>query len=451
VFLQRLRAALRTYPFGFGGGAGFSFGPQVMGDEAASLDGDLYLALEGQDKYEATGKLKVAEVTMATGHVSFSPGQQLDFGGKFQWEKAGVGVDAGVEGWVAGIRAFNAKGDSSIHVPKLSWGGETTISNKGMAACHRGVLPDVGFGYTWGETFPTIFASSCKLGPWTSEPSLARASAAGVHATLKAKLPLASFAIRGTTAPPQVTLTAPDGLKITTPANGGGIANPRVVLFQNPADGTTYVAVNRPAGGDWAIDPLPGSPAIRGVQHANGLPDPKVKGRVVRSGRRQVLRYTVRPIPGQRVDFIERTRSGHVRVLGTARGARGTLVIKPQPGSRGKRRILADVSQYALPRAEVAVTSYAPPKSASGKVKGLKLVARHGRLKATWKRVRGAKAYRVWVRVSDGRRLLYLQQRARSLTVPRVARGMRVSVQVRAAALPGGTAPSTAKRIKVKR
>jgi hypothetical protein len=50
----------------------------------------------------------------------------------------------------------------------------------------------------------------------------------------------------------------------------------------------------------------------------------------------------------------------------------------------------------------------------------------------------GGRAYRVAVRVSDGRRLLYLDRRARSLTVPRIARGMRVPVQVRAAALPGG-------------
>jgi hypothetical protein len=72
-------------------------------------------------------------------------------------------------------------------------------------------------------------------------------------------------------------------------------------------------------------------------------------------------------------------------------------------------------------------------------------------LKATWKRVKGAKAYRVSVRVSDGRRLLYLQQRKRSLTVPRVARGMRVTVQVRAAALPGGRTPARSKTIKVMR
>jgi hypothetical protein len=379
------------------------------------------------------------------------PGHQLDFGGKFSWEKAGVGVDAGVEGWVAGIKAFNAKGDSSVHVPKLSFGGVSNLSNKGMAACHTGWGPDVGFGYGWGDSLPHIFASSCDVGPWSSESSLAHASASASGTMVRAGLPLATFAVRGAGAPPRVAITAPDGLKIATPANGGGIADRRVILFQNPADDTTYVAVDRPAGGRWQINALPGSAAVTGVRRANGLPAPRVKGRVVRKGRKQVLRYTVKAIPGQRVDFVERTKGGHVRVLGTARGTRGTLTIKAQPGSRGKRRILAEVSQYDLPRAELAVTSYSPPRSAGGKVKGLKLVARHGKVKATWKKVTGAGAYRVSVSVSDGRKLLYLQLRRRSLTIPRATRGMRVTVKVRAAALPGGRTPTTTKRITVKR
>ena len=107
--------------------------------------------------------------------------------------------------------------------------------------------------------------------------------------------------------------------------------------------------------------------------------------------------------------------------------------------------------QYGLARDELAVASYSPPKSASGRVQRLRLTARRGTLKASWKRVKGATAYRVAVRVSDGRKLLHLQLRRNSLTIPGVLRGMRATVQVRPVALPGGTPPTTTKSIKVNR
>jgi hypothetical protein len=46
---------------------------------------------------------------------------------------------------------------------------------------------------------------------------------------------------------------------------------------------------------------------------------------------------------------------------------------------------------------------------------------------------------------------LPLDQRKPSLTVARVTRGMKVTVQVRADGLLGGTPPTTSKSIKVKR
>ena len=205
------------------------------------------------------------------------------------------------------------------------------------------------------------------------------------------------------------------------------------------------VLVAPAAAGKWRIDP------VTGARHANGLPEPQVTGRVVASGRRRSLRYRVKPIPGQRVEFAERMPGRRVRVLGTARGRSGRIAIKPAPGPRDKRRIVAQVLQYGLARDELAVTSYKPPKSASSRVTGLRLVARGGRLKASWKRVKRAKAYRVAVKVSDGRRLLYLDVRRPSLTIPQVTRGMRATVQVRAAALLTGTPKTTTKSIKVKR
>jgi hypothetical protein len=449
-FLQRLGASLFFQPFGFGGNAGVSFGPQVMGKEAGSLDGKLTLMLEGKNRYEGTAELQIAEVTMATGHVSHTTGGALDFGGTFNWEKLGVDLEAGVDGWISGITSFNAHGKATVKVPGMSVGGEAVLSSKGIAGCRQQkFFPDVGFGYGWCSSAPHIFAASCDVGEWAATKASARAAALGTMIPPNQKL--ATFAIRGNGAPPRVTLTAPDGSTITTPAGGGAINSDRVLLFQNPADSTTYVAVAQPAGGDWQIDTLPGSVAVTGIRHALALPAPKVTGKVTAKGSKRTLRYTVRQIPGQKVQFAELVPGGRVRVLGTARGARGTLTIKSEPGARGNRRIFAQVIQYDLPRDELNVASYTPPKSASGKVQGLRLAARKGRLKATWKRVGGAKTYRVAVRVSDGRRLLYLDKRKPSPNVARVTRGMKVTVQVRAEGLLGCTPPNATKSIKVNR
>ena len=192
---------------------------------------------------------------------------------------------------------------------------------------------------------------------------------------------------------------------------------------------------------------------MTGIRYALALPEPKVTGKVVAKGAKKADAALHGPADRRAEGAVRRARSrrSYPRAR-TARGARGTLKIKPEPGARGKRRIFALLTQYDLPRDERSVTSYTPPwKSASGKVQRLRLTARKGKLKATWKRVAGAKAYRVAVRVSDGRRLLYLDQRKPSLTVTRVTRGMKVTVQVRADGLLGGTPPNAKKSITVKR
>jgi hypothetical protein len=79
------------------------------------------------------------------------------------------------------------------------------------------------------------------------------------------------------------------------------------------------------------------------------------------------------------------------------------------------------------------------------------LAVRGGRLRATWHKLRGAKAYRVAVRVSDGRRLLYLDVSRPALTVPRIPRGTRVTVQVRADGLLGGKPPVATKSLTARR
>jgi hypothetical protein len=55
------------------------------------------------------------------------------------------------------------------------------------------------------------------------------------------------------------------------------------------------------------------------------------------------------------------------------------------------------------------------------------------------------------VRASDGRRLLFLDLRKPALTVKGVARGDRVTVQVRAEGHPSGKAPTTSETLTARR
>ena len=448
VFLQKLGAGVIFDPFELFGSARVSAGPMIMGHEALSVGGELHLVFGGTDVYKLSGALEIAEAHVADGRVSYSTAGKFDFGGNVEFEKYGLGIEGGVEGWVDGTRAFNAKGDTRIMLRDLSVGGEAVLSNLGVAACRRGFGPDAGAGYHWGDSVPQFFASSCDVGPWTATRSLAHAATVGT--TLPAKLPLATFAIVGADGPPRVTLTGPDGLTITTPATGG-IDDGRVMLFRNPADKTTYVAVDRPAGGRWQIDELPGSTAVTQVRHANGLPDAKVTARVVRAGRRLRLRYDIRHIAGQRVEFVERMPGGRTRSLGKARGDRGTLAIRPEPGRNGKRTVIAMVSQYDLPRAELTVTSYTPPRLAGPRIARLKLAHVAASCEPPGASWRASKSYRATVRTSDGRRLLFLDLRKPALTVKGISRGDRVTVQVRADGHPSGKAPATTKTLTARR
>ena len=259
-FLQRLGASLFFQPFGFGGSAGVSFGPQVMGKEAGSLDGKLTLMLEGANSYEGTGELEIAEVNHGHRPRVVHDRRSARLRRRLHLGEARRGPRGRRRRLGLGHHLVQRPRQGHGQGPGMSVGGEAVLSSKGIAGCRQQkFFLDVGFGYGWGSSAPHIFAASCDVGEWMATKASARAATLGTMIPPHQKL--ATFAIRGNGAPPRVTLTAPDGSRITTPAGGGAINGDHVLLFQNPADSTTYVAVAQPAGGNWQIDTLPGRPA----------------------------------------------------------------------------------------------------------------------------------------------------------------------------------------------
>ena len=428
VFLQSVGFGVEVDPLVVSGSLGLSAGPRVLGGTALSLSGSAELRFGSPDEYRLSGAMKVAEVSMANGEVVYRTSGSLDFSGKAQFSKFGFEIDGEVEGWVDGLRAFNAEGKVTVSMPRVSSGGEGLISSQGVVACRRGWGPDVGASYRWGER-PHFFGRSCGLGE-LREPRASAAQTATPGFSVPAGDRLAVVALTGRDAPPSLTITGPDGETVTTPAGGGAVDDGRFLLIRVPSDKTTYVAIDRPTAGFWKISTSAGASPLVQVRQARPLPAVKVHAKVRKAKHGRVLTWTLTRIPGQRVTFIERGRNT-VKKLTATTHSRGSARFAPALGS-GKRIIEALVEQDGLPREVRRLTPrYTVRAAAIGKPRTAKLTRKAGSLHLTWSRARNAAQYEVAVRLTDGRRLSYTTTaKRRRVTIPRVRARTRVRVSI---------------------
>jgi PKD repeat protein len=360
VFLQRLRAAVAVDPLSLSGGIGLSAGPQVLGHEAISIDGDGRATFGNPQVYEVSGRMKVVEAEIASGHLSYRSSGLVEFGGKLGIDRSGFKASVESDGWVDGTRAFNAHGSGTFSVSRASFGAEGVVSSVGIAACRRGSGPDVGAGYRWGGD-ATFFASSCDIGEFEAVRSRSAGTGDGaLRFQVASGEPVEVLAFRGDSAPPRVVLSESDGTRVVAPADGSGIDKPGLMLAQNEEDDTTYVAVYSPPAGAWTVETAPGSAPVTGIRRAGALPAPQAAATVEPAGEEAELHWQLRPIPGQRVEFVERTAHG-AQVIATTNSATGTATFTPLAEADGSRRIVAVVEQYGLPRITTAVDSYLAP------------------------------------------------------------------------------------------
>ena len=129
--------------------------------------------------------------------------------------------------------------------------------------------------------------------------------------------------------------------------------------------------------------------------------------------------WTLKPLPGQTVDFWEETSAGHAgQQLATTSAAHGSVTFTPADGPAGTRKITAVVNGDGAPRKKLVLSSYnAPAPVAPGVPRGVRAV-RHGRtLVVSWNAVQSAQAYDVRVRTNDRRHLGYAVTK-RSVSVP---------------------------------
>jgi hypothetical protein len=449
VFLNKIRFAvnLQPPPTRIAGGVTLSAGPEVAGQKALGIEGDLVytfpnppapavLRADGTATLSSIPFLKAFAEYRSSGYFAF--GAELDY----FWVKDVLGVRAGVNGWFTSS-AFNIDGKGTVCVG-YCFDAETVLSSQGIAACGRVKVWDnevaLGFGYKWGGAL-SVMVLSCDVGPYRA---IAEAQSGGEQGfTLPKGLPVATVAIRGEGgAAPKVTLEGPKGERVVTPAEPDGrVLDERFLLFQNQDDDTTYVGINRPSAGAWRVT----GEGIREVQVGQGLPQPSVKARVGGRGHSRTLTYSVKRIDGQRVHFEEIGR-GVGRRIGTAKGKRGTLRFSPGDGPRGKRRIVALVEQDGGPRENVDVASYtAPAPARPARPGGVKAKRKGSRVTVTWRPARRSARYLVRATLNDGRKLIFFATaKKRSVRVSGLARGVRGTITV-AGLKPDGSAGPAAK------
>ena len=458
VFLQSIRFDITINPVKLSGGIRVSAGPRLFGTEAVSVDGSFTYENTNPDRYVINGSARIVDIPLASGSVSYQTDGRLDMSAQAAFSKLGVGFDGSLQGWVDGANAFNFQGAGGVHLGRLGGGGDAVVSSSGVAACRHGRGPDVGFGWGWGPD-PNdhhIFARSCNVGRWVVDRSTRQVGPPTFGSFgIAAGQPVAVFSVVGTLAPPRAILTGPDGATVAaTPDDpSGGIDDGRVLLFQNPEDLTTYIALKDPAGGLYRLSLKAGSAPASVFRSAQSLAAPRVRARVVLGqGRRRALRWTFTAVRGRSVVFYEQGRDTRRRLTATTHD-RGRLTFTVPDGRAGRREIIAIVRQDGLTQSAGVVARYTAPRPRRpGRPGSLRITARRGVLSAHWGRAAGAASYEVGVVLSDGRRLLFLPKRTtRRVAVRDVTAGTRASVSVRGVSATGRRGSPAHARFEVRR
>jgi hypothetical protein len=292
---------------------------------------------------------------------------------------------------------------------------EAIVSSVGMAACGQ-LAPLVVFGFHihWGESLGFDNFD----GPPSCDVDLDEYKPAGFVAfghgpaflqarqaifSLPAGLPFAEVRLDGAGAAPGFVLTGPNGLRIEHAGEGGPLAQGAAfAVYASARADKTYVRLEKPAAGQYTVTGGVG-PAIANVLVANGLPEPRVTGTVARVGAKYELAYTVRPIVGQVVRFVEEGSGVH-DVLTATKETKGKLRFVPQDGHSGTRTIYAIVESKGMPRARIRVASFNYRAKTLSRPKAVRLVRSKNAVVVSWRRAQGVARYAVQYALRDGRR-----------------------------------------------
>jgi hypothetical protein len=404
----------------------------------------------------------------STGAIAFHGQLELSLGTRLRGtgDHLAVSLATRVDGFIEGSR-FNARfgahacfhGQITVGVPVPLPGVctevDAVVSSAGIAICGDLVLPGVaqlvrvGIGHSWGGPVE-LMGDGCDVTEWhvIASSAGAAASTAGRSITLPGNARGVLVAVRGVAGPPRVVLRGPRGEVVR--ASGDARPGERALGLAGRDGRTTYIALGRPAGGRWIVEPEPGS-VIERIATARVRRAPSVSATVRGRGRNRVLRYRVARARGQVVTFVERGR-GVARTIAQVRGGRGQRRFRVADGPAGRRKLIALVEQDGLPREQRTVAAFtAPGPARPGMPRGLRASGGRRGLRLRWRPAPGAARYGVRIALSDGRRLFFVRGRGERhlrFAAVRRARIARVRVVALSASDRHGRASTAAIRLR---
>jgi uncharacterized delta-60 repeat protein len=394
-------------------------------------------------------------VALGGGYGLYAAPHYFEFGGWLGSEDGGlnlglVQIYADVFGALdTGNGQYNVQGQAKVcasfpvagTVCPLSLSGD--VSSKGMGACGSFFGITGGFTYPWGGNVSIEGPFGCSYGSiqvvvqrsQSVDDALARIAPASGAVTVKlaGEAPSTMIYVKGAGGSPLLSLAGPGGAHLSQTSSGAGVHTSDLVIWPEPKQDETLVAIKHPAAGSWTLTPLAGSPAITTMSYANGLPPAKVTARVSGAGTHRTLTYRLRPRAGQVITFAERGRDVF-HTIGKAHGAHGSIRFTPAPGPGGRRKIVALIALANGPAPDVVAGSYiAPPPPRAGRPPRLRVSRRGTNATVSWGRAVNANSYLAVVSLSDGRHLAYPEPAGRrTITIANVAQNDSGRVEVTA-------------------
>ena len=394
---------------------------------------------------------ELGDIKVARGHVLYEYPGYVNFGAGFDLNLLEITQLRGaLSGELdMGKELFNLHGDiEACLFNEVCGKAVANISrgpNKagGAGACIGVLGVNVGGGVQWARlSEPFIWPfDGCKWSRFKLDVRSARAQAAAGGFTMNVRRgePSPALKLYGQGGAPTVKVTGPGGQALSSVSpkgvdvSGGGKI--RILRFDGnkQAGPFTVVGLQDAQPGRYTVEALPGSAPVTRTARATDPPAAKITGKVSGKDRRRVLTYEVRRRAGQKVTFQEVAPGGAAKTLGTTRGGRGKLRFTPAPGGR-RRQIVAQFELEGIPAERKVVTSFRPPSAVLGRPAKLALKRGKGsKLRASWKRVRGAATYEIAATLSS-RRVVFARTSRRSVSLKGVPRYLSGRVTVRAIA-----------------
>lgn len=428
-----------------------------------------------------SGDVSVKGTDVGQGSVDFSGSDYLYFSvsSKMSWANI-VTLGGYVEGWLetASPYQFNVQGTVGLDITNIgNFTGSAAVSTIGVAACatvggisywvpvedsdwvwyepwkihwvEETVNWQAGVGYHWGDSSPSVWATSCDIADYElAAPVGVEASAGHAAASTNgfrvqsAHVPMA-VKINGAGSAPIVKIKTPSGRVITPPAAGkvGEKITGIGMLFENKDQHATTVLLTSPAAGAWHVIPVAGSVRVTSIQTARVLPPPEVVGaaRSLAGGKVGLgLAYSLPA--GEKMTLFASGPHRTQQVIGVAKGTACSghrsgpgsqlcehLTFRPTYGPSGRRTIYGAVTNnrgMAVTTVKIGSVMVRFPKASAVRPE---IIRRGTRVQIEWLPVLDAAKYAVSVVLGDGRKLSYTTLKT-SQTVTAVTRSDRVQV-----------------------